>query len=235
MGAHAGRTSLRLVPIGPRTLAVLHPSLAARYVRVVAAVAPAIEAGLAPTVAAHRVRVASVDPPVLRLRPFAAERARFRRRLTALADDHPCLLFADVRACYPSIAPSAVAAGLAALACHHAGALEVVRFLRRLGSLGVRGLPIGPEPSAVLANAVLSAVDRALTSRGLPYLRWVDDPVVGLADPGDATGVLTAVSEALAERGLALNPDKTHVVAAQGGQVGPLPISTGKVATRRLG
>ena len=37
-------------------------------------------------------------------------------------------------------------------------------FLERLHERGVRGLPIGPDPSAVLANAVLAEMDRAIRS-----------------------------------------------------------------------
>jgi len=242
MGTHTGRAPLRLVRSGARgrTLAVLHPALASRYVRLVAAVAPTIEAGLSPAVAANRVRAASVDPPLLRLRPFEAERAAFRRRLVELAAARPFLLFADVRACFGSIAPSVVGSSLTALACDAHPTTEVVALLRRLGSLGVRGLPVGPEPSAVLANAVLASIDRALRARRLPHLRWVDDIVVGVAGPGEAADALDRLAEVLASQGLELNRRKTRVVVGAVAAADALPVSPGPreaspLPRRRLG
>lgn len=211
---------------GPRDLTVLHPALAARYVRVVAAVAPTIEAHLSPAVAANRVSCSSIDPPALRLRPFARERAAFRRRLAALAARQPHLLFADVRACFPSIGPDVVARALRSAGCGERSVAGVVGSLRRLEDSGVRGLPVGPDPSAVLANAVLAAVDRSIEAVGLPHLRWVDDLVVGVRDPAEADRVLRAVSPALAEAGLELNGTKTRLVTGPGPVA--LPTSLGR-------
>ena len=71
------------------------------------------------------------------------------------------------------------------------------------------GLPVGPEPSAVVANAVLTPVDRALSDAGIRHLRWVDDLVLAAEDPGAALEVLRG---SLATVGLRLNERKTRVV-----------------------
>ncbi|HEX6230419.1 MAG TPA: RNA-directed DNA polymerase [Actinomycetota bacterium] len=213
------RTGGRLRSVGAagrRELTFLHPSLAARYVRAVAGVAPAIEAALSDAVAASRVSAVSIDPPALRLRSFTLERAAFRRRLTALAARGGCLLFADVRDCFPSIDEGAVATALRSFGCGQDPTDEVIGLLRRFGRLGVRGLPVGPEPSAVLANAVLAAADHALEASGLPHLRWVDDLVVALRRPADADPVLGRLRSSLGEVGLALNEAKTRVVVGPG-------------------
>ena len=191
---------------------MLHPALAARYLGAVAAVAPSVEAGLSDAVVANRVARACVDPPVLRLRPFRGERAAFRRRLVALAAHSPCLLFADVRSCFPSIAAEAVERALRALGCPGEPVADVVAVLRRLSGLGVRGLPVGPDASAVLANAVLAEADRALEPA--PFLRWVDDLVVGVAGRGQAVQALGSLRAALARAGLELNAAKTRVLTA---------------------
>lgn len=195
-----------------RPVIVLHPSLAARYTALVADVAPSIDPALGPCVFANRLAAASVDPPELLLRPWRHERAAFARRLTALAASSPCLVFADVRDCYGSIASHVVERSLARLGASSRRSVDVARFLRRLGDLGVRGLPVGPDASAVLANAVLSAVDRAVSETGLGYARWVDDVAIACEGQEHAAHVLGLVGEALAEVGLEPNEEKTRVV-----------------------
>lgn len=195
---------------------MLDPWLAAAYVRTVAAVVPTVEAGLSDAVAANRVLAASIDPPLLRLRPFIGERATFRRRLATLAEHGAWLLLADVRACYPSIASRQAAAALRTMGCDAGPADEVAALLERLHGLGVRGLPIGPDPSAVVANAVLAEVDRAIEGRGHRHLRWVDDLVVAMRGPTEADGILRRVRDALAVSGLELNEAKTRIVPTRG-------------------
>jgi reverse transcriptase-like protein len=195
-----------------REVTVLHPALAARYTALVSAVALRVDGELSPSVAANRVAVASIDPPRLILRSFRDERIAFGRRLARLARKTPCLLFADVRECYRSIAPDVVAASLRALGCDGSSGDAVVAFLRDLQEFGVEGLPIGPDPSAVLANAVLAEVDRALARLGAPHLRWVDDLVVGVDGSGGAATVLEVARAALGRVGLRLNDAKTRLV-----------------------
>jgi hypothetical protein len=88
------------------------------------------------------------------------------------------------------------------------GVLEV---LRTLWDEGVRGLPVGPEPSAILANAVLASVDTAIRDAGVFAMRWVDDWVVALASRSAAGRTLVAVERGLRELGLELNHAKTSV------------------------
>lgn len=206
--------SARVVPMPGRTreVTVLHPALAGRYTALVAAVAERAESSMTPSVAANRVVSSSVDPPSLVLRPWRLERATFGRRLARLSRAAPCLVFADVRACYRSIAPDVVAASLVGLGCDPAPSAAVAAFVERLGAHGVVGLPIGPEPSAVLANAVLAVVDRALVALGARHLRWVDDLAVGVDGPGEAGTVLGVVRDALGRVGLELNEAKTRVI-----------------------
>jgi hypothetical protein len=190
----------------------LPPPLASRYLRLVAEVALRIDAALGPGVAANRVAIARADPPALALRPWRRERAAFVRRLSSMAGRARCLAIADVRACYPSIAPHAVERTLARLDVTPRSAAEIGRFLEGLAAAGIRGLPIGPDPSAVLANAVLSGVDRAVSDRALDHLRWVDDVVIACRDPAEARTALELVRRALADVGLEPNERKTRIV-----------------------
>jgi hypothetical protein len=195
-----------------REIVALHPSLDARYTSLVASIAADVEASLSPAVAANRLAGWSVDPPRLRFRSWRDERASFGARLAHLADDAGCVVFADVRECYRSIRPHVVGRALRSIGCDPFRTARVVAFLRRLQAVGIVGLPVGPEPSAVLANAVLAAVDRRLAASGIRHLRWVDDVVAVAGGPVDAERVLAIVRAALAHVGLELNERKTRVV-----------------------
>jgi hypothetical protein len=54
-------------------------------------------------------------------------------------------------------------------------AKNVERFLSTLSAKQSRGLPVGPSASIALAEAALDDVDKYLLSRGLEYVRYVDD------------------------------------------------------------
>jgi hypothetical protein len=195
-----------------RRLVTLHPSLDTRYTSLVARVAADVEAALSPVVAANRLLSWSVDPPALRYRAWRDERASFGARLADLAGEDGCLVFADVRECYPSIRPEIVGRALFAIGCAPLHAVAVVGFLRRLACIGIGGLPVGPEASPVLANAVLAFLDRNLAASGIRHLRWVDDVVAAVREPSDAERALATMRAALAPLGLELNEAKTRVV-----------------------
>jgi hypothetical protein len=201
-------------------LTTLHPALAARYASLVAAVAPAVEASLSPAVCANRVERAVPLASELSLTPWRDERVAFGARLRVLARSSAALVFADVRACFPSIGPDQVARALAAVGAVAADRDAVAAFLVRLRRFGVVGLPVGPDASAVLANAVLIPLDRAVEDLGVPHLRWVDDVVAGVASSSEAARVLVALEDAATGAGLRLNGAKTRVVpAAEAGGV----------------
>ncbi|HKN80818.1 MAG TPA: RNA-directed DNA polymerase, partial [Actinomycetota bacterium] len=88
-------------------------------------------------------------------------------------------------------------------------ACEIEGFLAGLERIGVEGLPVGPDASAVLANAVLSQVDRTLRDAGVEHLRWVDDVVLS---GGDVSSALSVFRTALATIGLRPNDAKTRIV-----------------------
>lgn len=195
-----------------RTLAVLDPALALRYTALVAAVASDVESRLSPSVLANRVAEASTDPPALRLASWRGERAAFAAEVRRLGRRSACLVFADVRDCYGSIAPGVVATSLRELGCEPGIAGAVGALLDHLAEPHARGLPVGPAASAVLANAVLVRVDRALERAGALHLRWVDDVVASARGQRDAERLLAVLRAALASLGLELNESKTRIV-----------------------
>jgi hypothetical protein len=80
------------------------------------------------------------------------------------------------------------------------------------------GLPIGPDCSLVVAEAILAAVDVALAPRQLRGLRHVDDYEIGFRTLAEAEATLTELQGLLAEYELHLNPRKTGIVE------GPIPL-----------
>jgi reverse transcriptase-like protein len=195
---HAG-TERRFVLLDVRTRA--------RYVELVARSAAAIEELLSPAVMANRVASWGVRPPELTLRPWRLERRLFAARLAGLALRGP-VAFADVRRCYASMSPAIVGEALGGAGIPTA--CEVEGFLSGLERIGVEGLPVGPDASAVLSNAVLAQVDRALRDAGVDHVRWVDDVVLSGADTAAALSVFRT---ALASIGLRANETKTRIVA----------------------
>lgn len=203
--------SENLVP--PRPLARLGPDEAATFERLVARLTPAIERALGPGVIANRARGRGARETAV-LEPWRPARAVWGDRLGGALSrsPRPAVLVADVRRCYASIGPEVLSARLLGLG----GPPEVVARLRdlleRMGEDGVVGLPVGPAPSAILANAVLSVVDEHLRGAEIPHIRWVDDVVAFAGGRRRALAGLDALRRGLDEVGLEPHPTKTAVL-----------------------
>jgi len=203
LGRSVGHTSVLKAGGGLRRLTLLGPEETEAFARAVRRVAPAIERRLGPEVFANRA------PGGGSLEPWRAARARWRRSAGRLLRTGPIATM-DVSQCYDSITPEAVGAALLRFGVAHAASGEVVRVLGVFREAGVHGIPIGPDPSAVLANAVLAGVDEQLRRRGLNFVRWVDDIVLSARGQGALGAGELAVEAALADIGLASNPAKHH-------------------------
>jgi hypothetical protein len=220
LDTRSSRPPGRLDPAGPRFDAIpkpgggirwitrLDPAGDAEYRRAVRPLAGRIERELGPAVFAIRTQPA---PGGWRLAPWEPARAAWRRTLREViggATRDTAFAVADVRDCYGSIAPRTIASLLGPEAAH------AVAFLRDLQERGVRGLPSGPHASAILANAVLSEMDRAVRTTGARHLRWVDDVILwgSRTDVGRALVVLERVA---ATMGLALHEEKTRFLAGR--------------------
>jgi len=185
-----------------RTMVVLEPRDEAVYRELVATVAAAVERSLGPAVLANRV---AATPLVLE--DWRAARARWRRAV-GRPGARGLRVHVDVADCYDSIRPEVVAASLRAAG---ADPRALVRLLHELVDHGVPGLPVGPEPSAVLANAVLAPVDLAVAAADVPHVRWVDDIVAFVPGRRPAVRVTDAVRRELEVLGLRPNEAKTRI------------------------
>lgn len=186
---------------------------AAGYANAVKPLTPMIERTLGPEVMANRAlgRGARLEA---RLEPWRPARIAWRRALETASGTWPlqAVLVADVRHCYASIRPMVLAARLRALGADPAELRRLEVLLERFGEEGVRGLPIGPAPSAILANAVLAEVDERLRRSGTPHLRWVDDVVAFAASRHQAMAAFDALRRGLDAVGLAPNDSKTRIL-----------------------
>lgn len=89
---------------------------------------------------------------------------------------------------------------------------EIDKAIRDQQSGQTVGVPIGPDTSLVVAEVVLTAVDRRLAPLQTNGFRYVDDYEFGFRSLSAAESALSDVQAALAEYELALNPRKTKVV-----------------------
>ena len=147
------------------------------------------------------------------LEPWRPARVAWRQALRAAlaTSPPPAVLVADVRRCYASIHPTALAARLRALGADR-GTKSASRRSSSVSVRRVRGLPIGPPPSAILANAVLAVVDERMREAGIPHLRWVDDVVAFAPGRHEAVVAFDALRRGLDAVGLAPNDTKTRIL-----------------------
>ncbi|MEP7059286.1 MAG: RNA-directed DNA polymerase [Actinomycetota bacterium] len=183
-----------------RRLTLLGPADASAYAHAVSRVTPAVERRLGPEVFANRV------PGGGSLEPWRAARIRWRRSAGRLVAAGPsCAL--DVLACYDSIHPEVVGRALEHLGIADVAGREIVSVLAAFRGAGVPGIPVGPAPSAVLANAVLANVDMHLRRNRVRFVRWVDDILIS-GDTHSLDAGERALEVALGELGLRSNASK---------------------------
>jgi len=178
---------------GIRHMARLSPRDAATWNALGAQVAPILERRMDARVLANRAtrrgwtwRPADAGP--------ALERARQARSANA---GQRAALATDVRSFYGSVRPEVLHTALVRAGAGRPAADLAAGMVEAWGI----GLPIGPDGSALLANAVLIPVDGALA--GTPFLRWVDDYLLPASFP------LERLDEALEAVGLERSPEKT--------------------------
>lgn len=230
-----GRAPARLVPSpkpggGVRWLARLDPADELDYRSAVARITPRIERALGSEVTANRA-IGRGAMAWASLEPWWRARRVHRRRMNALIEARPgALIVADVRDCYASIDPAAVAEAVGEIG-PSADVRAVVSLLEGFCRDGIPGLPVGPAASAILANAVLARADRALRDAGVAHLRWVDDFVGVARDARHAERALSALREALGSVGLDLHERKTRILTCPG----PTPATGGLSPSNHLG
>jgi hypothetical protein len=92
---------------------------------------------------------------------------------------------------------------------------QIDRLLNRFASGRSFGLPVGGQCSRVLAELLLSSVDRMLSDAKVTWRRYVDDFVLVTSGQADAYRALAILSNAVADYGLTLNRTKTTLLTAK--------------------
>ena len=193
---------------GFRLLSWLDPVDLRRMQRILARLGPRLEASLGPEVRANRLAAGGRT-----LQPWGRARASWRAEVALkLRYGYRSILVTDVRDCYASIGDPALAGAIHGLGSPDDLAGELMNLLALLRDEGLRGLPVGPEPSAALANLVLAAGDTSIREAGAQHVRWVDDFVVFTRGRRHSIRALDALRRSLHEVGLELNEAKTAML-----------------------
>ena len=192
-----------------RRIVRLDPLDDALYRAAVSPLTPAIERALDDGVLASRARGRG-RIPTARLEAWRPARGRWSAELRAAIATEPVALVADVRECYASVRPDRLGQRLRALGAHREQVAAVRTALERIGE---PGLPVGPDPSAILANAMLVGLDEAMRTSGLRHRRWVDDVVAFARTRREASAALDRLRRAMDAAGLEAHPAKTGVIA----------------------
>lgn len=92
---------------------------------------------------------------------------------------------------------------------------QIDRLLNKFASGRSFGLPVGGQCSRILAELLLSSIDRMLTDSQVIWRRYVDDFVLITSNQADAYRALSILSHALADYGLTLNRTKTTLLTSK--------------------
>lgn len=125
----------------------------------------------------------------------------------------------DIDDCFPSIPVGNALRYIRSLADDEQLADLIAAFLRRPartvdGRLAqARGLAQGAPLSPMLANLVLSQIDRAILDEGFPLVRYADDMVIAADEAAECREALAIAAVALRRLGMRLGADKTEVMS----------------------
>jgi hypothetical protein len=94
-------------------------------------------------------------------------------------------------------------------------AVQIDRILSQLAAGRSFGLPVGGQCARILAEVMMTPIDRSLTDGSLIWHRYVDDYTLICRSRQEAYKALSNLSHALADYGLSLNRSKTTILSAK--------------------
>jgi hypothetical protein len=94
-------------------------------------------------------------------------------------------------------------------------AMQIDRILSKLAAGRSFGLPVGGQCARILAEVMMTPIDRSLGDAGLVWHRYVDDYTLICHSQQDAYAALSTLSHALADYGLSLNRSKTTILSSK--------------------
>jgi Reverse transcriptase (RNA-dependent DNA polymerase) len=132
-----------------------------------------------------------------------------------LRDDHAVVIQTDVASFYEHIYHHRLENVVKDLAPESTLAMQIDRILSKLAAGRSFGLPVGGQCARILAEVMMTPIDRSLTDAGLIWHRYVDDYTLICRSQQEAYKALSALSHALADYGLSLNRSKTTFLRAK--------------------
>ncbi len=90
--------------------------------------------------------------------------------------------------------------------------IQIDRMLSKFSGGRSFGIPVGGQCSRIVAEVLMTSIDKRLSAEGISWRRYVDDFVLIADSQSRAYQVLAILSNALADYGLTLNRTKTSVL-----------------------
>ncbi|MGN7928637.1 RNA-directed DNA polymerase [Sphingopyxis sp. 22461] len=132
-----------------------------------------------------------------------------------LSDERAVVIQTDVASFYEHIYHHRLENAVRDLAPRSTLAMQIDRILSKLAAGRSFGLPVGGQCARILAEVMMTPIDRSLTDTGLAWHRYVDDYTLICRSQQDAYRALSTLSHALADYGLSLNRSKTTILSAK--------------------
>jgi hypothetical protein len=205
-----------LVPSGPhgfRITTKIHPFWNLYLNGLGLAIAEANKGHRSPR--AHSYRLAAQGPGFFdRTRSWRAYKLATLNE-PGLGDERAVVIQTDVASFYEHIYHHRLENVVKDLAPGSTLAMQIDRILSKLAAGRSFGLPVGGQCARILAEVMMTPIDRSLSDAGLVWHRYVDDYTLICRSQQDAYLALSTLSHALADYGLSLNRSKTTILSAK--------------------
>lgn len=132
-----------------------------------------------------------------------------------LADERSVVIQTDVSSFYEHIYHHRLENVVKDLSPGSTLAMQIDRILSKLAAGRSFGLPVGGQCARILAEVMMTPIDRSLNDAGLVWHRYVDDYTLVCSSQQDAYMALSTLSHTLADYGLSLNRSKTTILSAK--------------------
>jgi hypothetical protein len=99
----------------------------------------------------------------------------YRRRCEQLSEKYEYVLSTDISDFYNQIYLHRVGNAVESAAPSTSAGKEIEAFISRLNNKASQGIPVGPSPSVILAEALMIDVDQHILNAGFEHVRYVDD------------------------------------------------------------
>lgn len=124
---------------------------------------------------------------------------------------HSAMCRTDIESYYPTVDIERLRSVLQESRCLESAALLILKVLGQWQLRdSLRGIPIGPEVSAIIGNFFLHPVDRLLEAKGYEHLRWSDDILIFGPTLARCQGSMAVLDEVLSDLHLTRSVKKTR-------------------------